>query len=127
MARNKETQKLVVIETIGTINELGGISGPVLNPSLQPISTLVRMVYNRKKVYEVNPNNYNDRVLLTLKNVRANNFPESNNKVKANVQPTSTATKTTVVDKKEDTVDKKEETTVFTKEKKDNKSDFTKK
>lgn len=127
MARNKETQKLVVIETIGTINELGGISGPVLNPSLQPISTLVRMVYNRKKVYEVNPNNYNDRVLLTLKNVRANNFPESNNKIKANVQPTSTATKTTVVDKKEDTVDKKEETTVFTKEKKDNKSDFTKK
>ena len=72
--RNKKT-KFVTIETNGHISELGGIAGPILHPCLVDLDLVIQMVNNRKKVYEVNPNNPNEKVLLSLRNVRNENFP----------------------------------------------------
>ena len=72
--RNKKT-KFVTIETNGHISELGGIAGPILHPCLVDLDLVIQMVNNRKKVYEVNPNNPDEKVLLSLRNVRNENFP----------------------------------------------------
>lgn len=127
MSAIKEKQKLIVIEWDGTIGELGGISGPVLNPTLQPMSVIIKMVYNRKNVYEVNPNDYSDRVLLNLRNVREDNFPAAKEEVKAHIN-------IAVPDKKPVVEEKKESTNIkdaFKESKKESvesdKSDFTKK
>lgn len=69
-----ENKKLIVLMTGGPISELGFITGPVLHPWYVDIDTVIRLVSNNKRVYEVNPNNRDERVLLTLKNVRLNNF-----------------------------------------------------
>lgn len=74
MANTNEKTKLIVVESKGTLGELGGISGPILSPSLIPISTIIRMISAHRKVYEVNPANYNERIALTLQNVRRDNF-----------------------------------------------------
>jgi ribosomal protein L12E/L44/L45/RPP1/RPP2 len=85
-----EQQKLVTVESNGTIIELGGISGPIFSPTLIPISTIVRMINSHRKVMEVNPKNTDEKVRLTLKNVRSVNFAENLNKpIKANVAPTA--------------------------------------
>jgi hypothetical protein len=112
MSVTKEAQKYIVVSSIGSIGELGGISGPIINPTLQPISKIVQMVHNRKKVYEVNPNDFSDRVLLTLRNVRTNNFPE----------PTATV----VESEKETTTVKKKKSSAATTTTEET-SDFTKK
>lgn len=116
-----EKEKLIVVESYGSITELGGISGPILNPCRVPISTIVRMVNNHRKVYEVNPSNYSERIRLTLKNVKTDNFPTPNVAVKANVSPVSVEGKKTESDAKGN------ETKTDTKEVKKEKSDFTKK
>ena len=74
MAKKLEEQKLIVIESSGSITELGGISGPVINPCLVPISTILAMLNHHRRVYEVNPKNHNEKVRLTLKNLRTQNF-----------------------------------------------------
>ena len=72
--RNKKT-KFVTVETNGPISELGGIAGPILHPCMVDLDLVIQMVNARKKVYEVNPNNPDERVLLSLRNVRTENFP----------------------------------------------------
>lgn len=71
-------KKLITVESVGTLSELGGISGPVINPFYIDMSTLNRLLSNRRKVYEVNPKNKNERVRLSLKNMRIKNFVEKN-------------------------------------------------
>lgn len=76
MAKTVEKKKLVVIDGNGSIPELGGISAPIINPTWIGISTLIRIVNRYKKIYEVNPNNKSERIQLTIRNVRKDNFPE---------------------------------------------------
>lgn len=76
MAMTEKT-KLIIVESNGTIGELGGISGPILNPFEVPLSVIVRMINSHKHVYEVNPDNRNERVRLTLQNVRRDNFVQA--------------------------------------------------
>lgn len=66
-------KKLVVIKNIGTIAELGGIKGPIDNPFRLDVKTLIKMV-PKYRIFEVNPENIEDTVLLTISNVRENNF-----------------------------------------------------
>lgn len=113
--RNK-TQKYVTIESKGIISELGGISGPILHPTFIDLDIIVRMVNTRKKVYEVNPSNTSEKVLLTLSNVKANNFPQK--KVVSATKATTAKTETKTETKAATTTDSK--TTTAT-------SDFTKK
>ena len=110
-------KKLVTVESVGTITELGGISGPIINPSFIDVPTIIRMINSHKKVYEVNPNNPSEKVKLSLKNARTNNFIKvAKTSTAANVAP---ATKT---EKKETEAKKVNEET-----KKETKSDFVKK
>ena len=76
MAKTVEKKKLVVIDGNGSIPELGGISAPIINPTWIGIPTLIRIVNRYKKIYEVNPNNKSERIQLTIRNVRKDNFPE---------------------------------------------------
>ena len=66
--------KKVVVMTMGIIPELGGISGPILTPQDLPIGIVQSMVNGRRKVYECNPKDTNERILLTVSNVNADNF-----------------------------------------------------
>lgn len=118
---SKETKKLVVIDSKGSITELGGISGPVINPCSLPVETIVKLINGHKKVYEVNPANKKERLRLNLKNVKMENFPKKANPViTANLAPESK--KTT-----QDTTSKGNDKTTTKSSEKTTKSDFTKK
>lgn len=68
-------KKLVTVNTSGLINELvGGICGPILTPTLISINTIYAMISNGKKVYEVNPSNRKQTILLTKSNYKTDNF-----------------------------------------------------
>lgn len=127
----RETKKLVTVETVGPIDELGGISGPILNPCPIGISAIVRMITAHRKVYEVNPSNPDQKVLLTLQNVRTVNFPNQKKVVKANVAPNPTMSNTTKTDKQNKAVATKTDKDVKSETSADvtssTKSDFTKK
>ena len=68
--------KLVVVKSTGVLKELGYITGPILHPSRIKLQKIVAMVNNGKIVYEVNPKDQNEQVLLTRLNVSADNFVE---------------------------------------------------
>lgn len=70
-----KTKKVVIMAT-GFIPELGGISGPILNPQNLQIGVVQSLVNARRKVYECNPDNTDERILLTTKNVLLDNFPK---------------------------------------------------
>lgn len=67
-------KKLIVVMSGGPISELGHITGPILHPWYVETDTVLRMVSNNRRVFEVNPDKRDERVLLTLKNIRLNNF-----------------------------------------------------
>jgi len=79
MAENK---KLVIIKTNTVIPELGGIQGPVLSPFYLPEDKLLRLLAAHRGVYEVNPDNRNEMVRLTIKNLRTKNFAPAPQTVK---------------------------------------------
>lgn len=69
-----QDKKLVVLHDAGSIPELNYICGPILNPCKLPIETIQKLVINKRTVYECNPNNTNERIRLTTRNVKKNNF-----------------------------------------------------
>ena len=76
MITSHEDTKLVVVKSTGVLKELGYISGPILHPSRIKMQKIVAMVNNGKIVYEVNPKDQKEQVLLTRLNVSADNFSE---------------------------------------------------
>lgn len=66
--------KLVIIESAGPIEALGGISGPIKTPSSLSTNVISDLINSGKVVYEINPRNYNEKVKLTRLNVNTNNF-----------------------------------------------------
>ena len=77
MAMNLNSKKkLCKVLSNGPIPELGNITGPVLYPTKIPMNKVINMVQHGRKVLEVNPKNYSQTVLLNIKNVMSNNFPE---------------------------------------------------
>ena len=144
MIKKTIPQKLIIVESSGVISELGGISGPILNPCYVPVHTILTMLNHHRKVLEVNPKNYNDRIRLSLKNLNKNNFSDSEEfaKEKTNSAPTifseakitnskdgeSTNTASMVVEKKTSQNSKNENITKVQEEKKSDiiTSDFTK-
>lgn len=67
-------KKLVVVLDGGTIPELNYICGPILNPCKLPIESIQKLVINKRTVFECNPNNPSERIQLTTRNVKKNNF-----------------------------------------------------
>ena len=72
---NVEHTKLVVIRGSGNIPELGNICAPVLTPQRVAVGKLAKIISSGLVVMEVNPNNKNERVRLTISNLRNDNFP----------------------------------------------------
>lgn len=77
MVYKSTDKKLITVNSSGVISELGGINGPILNPFYATIETINTMVTRHRNVYEVNPKNYKERVLLTISNYRKQNFTVS--------------------------------------------------
>lgn len=68
--------KLVTVGCSGLIRELGA-SGPIKHPTEIRMEAIKQMVLFGKVVYEHNPANPSDRVLLTVDNVELDNFAKN--------------------------------------------------
>lgn len=68
------SKRLVKIKTNGRIAALGNIVGPITYPCMIDNRKVINMVQQGVKVYEVNPENHAEEVLLTIQNVNKNNF-----------------------------------------------------
>lgn len=71
-----DQSKLVIIKGSGNIREMGNICAPILNPQYVSISIIAKLVSSGRTVLEVNPDDRNQTVQLTLANVRSDNFPK---------------------------------------------------
>ena len=70
-------RKLVVVHDSGILQELGGIGGPITTPTRIPIDAILKMINNKRHVYECYPNdprNPDLRVQLTQANYKSDNF-----------------------------------------------------
>ena len=72
-----EETKLVIIRGSGNIRELGNICAPVLTPQRVALSKIAKIISGGRVVMEVNPDNRNEMVKLTISNLRQNNFPKA--------------------------------------------------
>ena len=77
-----EKTKYIIIESYGPISTLGGISGPIKTPFKLEVSKIVKLICERKVVYEVNPLNKNEKIRLTRNNISKNNFTAKLNTTK---------------------------------------------
>lgn len=71
---NPQTRKCDVMSN-GPIAELGFVNGPVFNCKLTT-DKIVTMVSNGKRVYEIDPNNSKNKILLTIGNCSTSPFSE---------------------------------------------------
>lgn len=96
-------KKLVIVKDSGPIPELSFICGPVLNPTRIDLGVIAKMVGAGRTVYECNPFNTDDRVLLDITNVKSNNFT---------TETVSTKTEAVVEEKAEEVKEEVKETPV---------------
>ena len=114
-------KKLVIVKDSGPIPELSFICGPILNPTRIDIGVIAKMVGAGRTVYECNPFNTKDQVLLDITNVKSNNFTTETvstkdetvvEKVKEEVKETPEPVQETVVEETEKEVTEPEAETV---------------
>ena len=117
--KNNVEKKLVVVDFKGPLSELGGISGPITNPVKLEIPIIIKMITAHRGVFEVNPKNTSERVLLTLQNVKLKNFHNVESKTTLKPEPVVNKSSNNSTDNKPVIKDD------FSK--KDKKGDFTKK
>lgn len=67
-------KKLCIVKSSGVLPLPGNIDGPILNPCELPIQNIITMINLGMKVYEINPKDRNQSILLTRDNVNKNNF-----------------------------------------------------
>ena len=70
-------RKLVIVKDGGILPELGGICGPIPNPTRIPVKKIIDMIVHNRTVFEcdpADPRNEEKRVKLTLVNVKQDNF-----------------------------------------------------
>lgn len=70
-------RKLVVVKDSGILHELGGIGGPILTPTRIPIEIILKMINNKRNVFECYPNDPRNESLwvkLTNANYKSSNF-----------------------------------------------------
>ena len=70
-------RKLVIVRDGGILSELGGICGPIPNPTRIPVKKIIDMIVHNRTVFEcdpADPRNEEKRVKLTLLNVKQDNF-----------------------------------------------------
>lgn len=68
-------KKLITINTSGPIRELPGcICGPVLTPTYISINSIYKMISGGRKIFEINPRNRKEKLLLNKENYNKDNF-----------------------------------------------------
>lgn len=67
-------KKIINIKSNGVIPEMGYLNGPILVPCKVDVSKIELMLKRKRKIVELNPENYNDTVELTLENLYTDNF-----------------------------------------------------
>lgn len=93
-------QKLIVVESTGLLPiSNGNIVGPVMVPFEVSLTDAIKIVSMGHKVYEINPENSGERVLLTSENVRRDNFNMTTNILRAAATRISPSTKTNIMEK----------------------------
>ena len=71
-------RKLISVPVNSKLSELGGIQGPVLNPTWVLVDVIKKLLMNGRIVYEHSVLNKNRKVRLTLDNyLNFNLFPEN--------------------------------------------------
>ena len=106
---NEKNKRRCDVIVSGPIAELGNILGPVYG-SLLTTSTIIKLVSNGRKVYEIDPRNNKNKVLLTIGNCSKSVFGETpvEESVKKE-EPVVEIPKEVVVEKKEETSNDHEE------------------
>lgn len=66
--------KYVVISSSGLIKELGNLTGPVVTPVRLSQETILKIIKSGHTVYEVNPSNHKEKILLTFMNATDKHF-----------------------------------------------------
>ena len=66
--------KYVVICSSGLIKELGNLTGPVVTPVRLSQETILKIIKSGHTVYEVNPSNHKEKILLTFMNATDKHF-----------------------------------------------------
>ena len=70
-------RKLVIVNDNGILHELGGIGGPICTPTRIPIDAILKMINNKRHVFECDPSdprNTERQVRLTQANYKSDNF-----------------------------------------------------
>lgn len=67
-------KKYINIKTNGAIPEMGYKRGPILVPCRVDIKKIRTMLKNGRILVELNPNNYDEKIPLTLENYDKDNF-----------------------------------------------------
>lgn len=62
-------RELYTVASACTIKYAGGIQGPLTTPTKLPLDTVVNLVRKGNEVYQHNPVNLSEKVLVTMKNV----------------------------------------------------------
>lgn len=64
-------EKKIIVKSVGTINILGGVTGPILKPFIRDTKTIMHLVNTNCDVYEVL--NDGTQVKLTMRNFETDN------------------------------------------------------
>ena len=82
-------KKYVTIESYGKINILGGIRGPITSPCYLDINVIIALINAGKAVYEVNPENTEEKTRLTRMNVLNTIYKPKSSTVKTTAKKSS--------------------------------------
>ena len=67
-------KKIINIKTNGVIPEMNYRTGPILVPCKVDVEKIRHMLLHGRTIVELNPNNYDEKIQLTLENVYNDNF-----------------------------------------------------
>lgn len=77
--------RICSIKTNGPIEELGNITGPIHRCKLE-VPTIISMIHHGHKIYELNPDNLDESVLLDITNIVPSPFAKEKSMKPAPVQ-----------------------------------------
>ena len=64
-------EKKIIVKSVGTINILGGVTGPILKPFIRDTKTIMHLVNTNCEVYEIL--NDGSQLKLTMRNYETDN------------------------------------------------------
>lgn len=72
MARKYVKEKKIIVKSLGTLDILGGVTGPILKPFIRDTKTILHLVNTGKEVFEILPDG--TEIKLTIRNYEIDNL-----------------------------------------------------